>query len=157
MLLTLSYGPHPDPRVKEEGLGIRVHVIQCSRSRPRCACDIPVAYISRHAMNRLYERGYDITEKADATNIFIFIGGLGYLVNSANLSGHHIDGGLSLAVSNTLVVGALHRFTSTNAGGRPIGEVVFDVRTVLAVDEAGPGQQPQIEQGRIACEVSRTG
>ena len=32
VLASFSYGPHPDPRVQEEGLGIELHILQCSRS-----------------------------------------------------------------------------------------------------------------------------
>ena len=71
MLASFSYGPHPDRRVKEEGLNIELHIIQCSRSKPRCAIGIPVAYISRHALNRLYERGHDIRENSHAVSIFV--------------------------------------------------------------------------------------
>ena len=150
VLASFSYGPHPDPRVQEEGLGIELHILQCSRSRPRCATGIPVAFVSRHALNRLYERGHDITENAHATNVFAVISVLGYLTH---LSGQHTDGGMSLLVVGLLVTGALHRVMKTASSGRLLEETFFDVRTVLSADELGVSKQAQLEQGRIAAEV----
>jgi hypothetical protein len=63
----------------------------------------------------------------------------------------HIDGGLNLLFSETLLVGSLHRFVTTSARGRPIDEMFFDVRTVLAVDELGDSRGAMLEQGRIAA------
>jgi hypothetical protein len=149
-LATFSYGPHPDRRVQEEGLSIELHILQCSRSRPRCATGIPVAYISRHALNRLYERGHDITENAHTTSVFAVISVLGYLTH---LSGQHEDSGMSLLVTGLLVTGALHRCAKAARSGRVFEETFFDVRTVLSADELGVSKQAQLEQGRIAAEI----
>jgi hypothetical protein len=149
-LATFSCGPHPDRRVKEEGLSIELHIIQCSRSKPRCATGIPVAYISRHALNRLYERGHDIRENSHAVSIFAFIGALGYL---SRWSEQHVDGGMSLLLAGLLVVGAVHRCDKTASSGRVFEETFYDVRTVLPADEAGPSIQAQLAQGRAATAV----
>jgi hypothetical protein len=150
MLASFSYGPHPDRRVKEEGLNIELHIIQCSRSKPRCAAGIPVAYISRHALNRLYERGHDICENIHAVSIFAAIGGLGYL---SRWSEQHVDGGMSLLLAGLLVVGAVHRCDKTASSGRVFEETFYDVRTVLPAEEAGPSMRAQLAQGRVAAEV----
>ena len=143
---TFSYGAHPDPAVRaEEGLNLAFHMLICARSRPGCAVGVPVAFISRHAMNRLYERGHDIVEPGQATNIFAFTAVLGFL---AHRSKRHQ--GLSLAFNDTLLVGALHRHARRDASGE---DCYFDVRTVLPIDELGAGKQALLEQGRIAAAV----
>jgi hypothetical protein len=150
MVATFSYGEHPDQRVDEEGLSIKLHVLKCGRSQSRCAAGIPVAFISRHALNRLYERGHDICENIHAVSVFARIGALGYLTH---WSEPHAGGGLSLLFSDLLMVGASHRCTRTGNSGRVFNEVFFDVRTVLLADEAGAGAQAQLEQGRAAAAV----
>ena len=128
MFATFSTGNHPNPAVKEEGLSIELHVLRCSRSHPSRAVGIPVAYISKHAMNRLYERGHDITENSHATGAFAFIGVLGYLTHH---SAKHVDGGMHMAFSDLLMVGTLHRFMKTYRNGKQVEETIYDVRTVL--------------------------
>ena len=76
MFATFNIGVHPDPRVKEDGLTVVLHAIHCSRSRFARVTGIPVAYISMHALRRLFERGYDITEDTShARRHFAFVGG----------------------------------------------------------------------------------
>jgi len=150
MFATFCYGSHPDPTVREEGLTIVLHLISCARSRPGCAVGIPVAYISRHAINRLYERGHDITEKIHATGAFVYIGILGFLTHR---SPRHTNGGLSLLFGDSLIVGAQHRFMQAREGGKVIEEAVFDVRTVLPADEIGASRAALLEQGRAATEA----
>ena len=147
MFATFAYGNHPNPAVREEGLSIELHFIHCSRSHPSRAVGILVAYISKHAMSRLYERGHDITENIHATGAFAFIGVLGYLTHR---SPKHIDGGMHMVFSDLLAVGALHRFTRTYRNGKQVEETVYDVRTVLLVDELGPRRQGLLEQGNAA-------
>jgi hypothetical protein len=131
---TFLVGPHPDQRVKEEGVTIALHILHCSRSRPARVSGIPVAHFSKHAIARLHQRGQDITENTHAATAFSFAGVLGYLTHR---SPKHADGGLCLLFADTLLVGSLHRFASTDARGHPIDEVFFDIRTALAVDEIG--------------------
>ena len=147
---TFSAGPHPDPRVKEDGLTVVLHAIRCCRSRFARVTGIPVAYVSMHAVRRLFERGYDITENSRANSVFALIGGLGYLTLR---SVEHANGGLSLLVSNILVVGSQHRCVKIYPNGREFEEAFFDVRTVLDANEIGPANQSLLEQGRIAAAV----
>jgi hypothetical protein len=148
MFATFRIGPHPDQSVKEEGLTIVLHIVRCSRSAPSRATGIPVAYFSKHTVARLHQRGHDITENVHASNVFMFAGVLGYLVHH---SPKHIDSGLSLLFSDTLLVGSLHRFTTTSSRGCPIDEAFFDVRSVLSVDELGDSKWSLLEQGRAAA------
>ena len=141
MFATFSIGNHPDPAVEEEGLKIVLHIVRCSRNGHSRAVGIPVAYVSKHAIGRLYERGCDITENIHATSAFAFIAVLGYLTHGSK---KHVDGGLSLLFSKTLLVGSLHRFDE---------ETFLDVRTVLPVDDIGPGRQSLIDQATAATSV----
>ena len=140
--ITFNHGPHPDPAVRgEEGLNLTLHIISCARSRQYCVVGVPVAFISRHAMNRLYERGHDITEPGHATNVFTLVAVLGFLTHRSA-----VHRGLSLTFAGTLLVGGLHRHTSG------IGEDCYlDIRTVLPVDEIGPSRQALLDQGKIAA------
>jgi hypothetical protein len=147
MFFTFSIGPHPDPVVEEDGLTISMHIIQCARSRPVWSSGVPVAYISRHAIKRLYERNHEIVENVDASSLFAFVGTLGYLVHSCD---RHRDGGLHMLFDDTLMAGGQHRFTKVYPGGHAFEERFFDVRTVLLADEIGPHRQCQLEQGDIA-------
>jgi hypothetical protein len=149
MFATFRIGPHPDPRViKEEGLSIELHILQCSRSHPSYTVGVPVAYISRHAMNRLYERGHDITDNSHATSVFAFIGVLGFLTHRSK---KHADGGMHMVFSDLLMAGSLHCFTKTYYSGRQFEETIFDVRTVLSANELGDSQWALLEQGRAAA------
>jgi hypothetical protein len=148
MFATFRIGPHPDQRVKEQGLSIVLHILQCGRCAPSRATGIPVAYISKHAMARLYERGHDIIENIHAASAFAFAGVLGYI---AHRSPKHVDGGLCLLFSDTLMVGSLHRFATTDVRGRAFDETFFDVRTVLAADAIGDSKWSLLEQGRAAA------
>jgi hypothetical protein len=145
---TFSYGNHPDARVREEGLTLSIHIIYCSRASPCCSSNIPVTFISKHAISRLYERGHDISENSHATSVFAFLGVLGFL---AHRGSKHLGGGLHLRFSTVLAAGGLHRFVKTYPNGRVVDECVYDVRTVLAVDELSPSKAAMLEQGQIAA------
>lgn len=149
---TYSVGDHPDTRVRETepGLNIVLHIITCSRSHPRCVAGVPVAYICKHAVGRLFERGHDITENAHATSAFAYVGVLGYLIHR---SARHLGGGLNLSFSGLLLTGSLHGFTKTWPRGRALDEAIFDVRAVLETDALGDSQYRLLEQGRIAADT----
>ena len=147
---TFVFGDHPDRRVKEQGITITLHIVQCGRSQPRCLTGIPVAYISGHALKRLYERADVVVEPGDAACVVVYCGILGYLVHRSE---KHANGGLNLRIADTLLVGSLHRFQKLWHNGHTLEEVVFDVRTVLEIAELGDDQKALFEQGHAASEV----
>ena len=53
--------------------------------------------------------------------------------------------------SGLLTAGAMHRFTKTYRNGKQVEETVYDVRTVLPVDEIGDSKRPMLEQGKAAA------
>ena len=146
-LASFVYGAHPDARVQEEGFSITLHIVQCSRSQPRCWVGIPVAYISRHALNRLYEHGDDI-ENNHVTAAIAYVAVLGYL---AHYCERLFDSGLYLRFGDLLAAGAMHRFDKLWPDGRASEERIYDVRTVLPADEIGPARQHQLRQGELAA------
>ena len=105
-----------------------------------------------HAVKRLFERGCDISGNAGATNVFAAATVLGYL---SHVSTRHDGGGLHLRVGNVLLAGAVHSYARTWDDGSVLPSTVYDVRTCLEVDELGPAQQRQLEQGEIAADVVR--
>jgi hypothetical protein len=147
MFATFEVGPHPDPLVKEDdGLVITIRALKVSRTVPAsCIAGVPVAYISRHAMKRLFEHGHDINDNSKATGLFGCIGVLGFLLSHSKV---HEGGGMALNFSDLLVVGGMHR-----TRGRPIQSTFYDVRTVLPLAEVGPSKWDQIEQGAAAADV----
>ena len=60
---------------------------------------------------------------------------------------------MHLRFASVLTAGALHRFTKTYPNGRAIEETVYDVRTVLVVDEIGISKQSLLEQGSAAAQA----
>ncbi len=152
MFFTFSYGRHPDPAVPhEEGLTIALHIIVDGRKRSMWTSGVPLAFISRHAMNRLYERSA-ITENADASTAFAVAGMLGYLTH---LSDKHADSALNLLFDKLILTGGIHRCTLTLRNKRP-GEIrFFDVRTVLPEAELGDSRYAQIEQAKMAASAVR--
>jgi hypothetical protein len=150
LFATFSTGAHPDPNVKESGLSIVLHAIHYSRRRAARVADVPVGYVSMHALRRLFERGYDITGNSHASSIFTFVGALGYLTHKSE---KHVDGGLNLLFTDTLVTGSQHRCAKTYPNGRQFEDAFFDVRTVLDASDIGPGKQSLKDQGRIAAAV----
>ena len=79
---TFVCGDHPDRRVKEQGITIALHVLGCWRSPPRCIVGLPVCFASKHALNRLFERGDDF-ENIHAFDALAGAATLGFLVHQA--------------------------------------------------------------------------
>ena len=131
-------------------MNIELHIVMCARSRPRHVAGVPVVYVSKHAVGRLFERGFDISDNRDATSAFAFAAVLGYLTHR---SPKHINGGMSLAFSDTLMVGAVDGFKKTWPHGKTLDEAVFDIRSVLEIDRLGDGKYALLEQGRTAAET----
>lgn len=149
VLATFSVGNHPDAALREEGLNVLVHILQCARSGSRCLAGVPVAFIAGHALKRLFERGYDITENIHATSAFSYVAVLGFVVHYCE---RLADSGMHLRISDLLLAGGMHRFMRTCPNGRQHEERIFDVRTCLLVDELlGPARKSQLDQGEIAA------
>jgi hypothetical protein len=152
MFETLSFGAHPDRKVSENGVIIHGHVLQVSRSQPQAASGAPVAFLSEHAIRRIFERGHDLDNPADANVLFTIIGTLGFI---CLLSEKHRGGGLALRFDrDLLLVGGQHRYPLVRPDGREVEDCFLDIRTALAVDEIkSPEQLAQLAQGEAAAKV----
>jgi hypothetical protein len=73
---TFDPGLHPLQGVHEEGLNIMQHLVDCDRNnRGKMISNVNIAYVSKHAMSRLHERGTNI----DSNDAFASIAVLGHL------------------------------------------------------------------------------
>ena len=150
MFATLSYGAHPDRAVDERGVIVHGHVIEVARTRTRAASGAPIAFLSEHAILRMFERGQDLDDPADANVAFAVIGALGFI---CNLSDKHRNGGMALRIDrDLLLVGGQHRCINIKADGKAIEDVFLDIRTALSVDEIySEEQQAMLAQGEAAA------
>lgn len=143
-----SAGEHPLLGVDEEGLNITQHLIRCGRAgSAHLISDVPLSYVSKHAMGRLHERDRDLTS-GGVTGVFAFVGVLGYLTKDSE---KHIAGELCLHFGNTLVVGSLKHASARAVDGCKLNGTLYDVRTVLPADEVS--NSDMLKQGRIASHV----
>lgn len=148
-LATFSAGMHPLQGVDEEGVRIVLHMLDCERNGSvDLRYGIDLAYVCKHAIGRLHERGFDLT-KGQATGVLAFAGILGHLTRH---SAKHFRGELCLHFGDTLLVGSLKhagKLLHTHTGTRKIDGTFYDIRTALPADEVR--NQDMLEQGRIAA------
>jgi hypothetical protein len=129
MFATLSAGEHPLVGIEEEGVNIRQHFVMSQRNGAISAMSgTDIAYVSRHAIGRLHERGCDLTDMK-ATCALACVGIIGLLTRGCS---KHIDGQMSLVYDDTLITGSLkHALKNVNGDGREINGTFYDVRTAL--------------------------
>lgn len=145
---TFSAGRHPFQVVEEEGLSVALHVIDCRRDgRMQLVGGIPLAYVSKHAIGRLHERGCNLTA-SDAHGVLAGIGVLGMITHSSK---KHARGELCMHAGDNLIVGSLKHGWQSDGKGDRVGCAFYDVRTVLPADEVR--NQAMLEQGRIALDA----
>jgi uncharacterized protein YbjQ (UPF0145 family) len=145
ILASLGVGEHPIQGVHEDGINILHHFIMSRRGGAVRACaDLNLAYISKHALARMHERGLNMG--ADAiTGVLSCIGVMGIILRHAE---QHADGGMSLLFDDTLIVGSLKNAVKELGGGKGVECALFDIRTALPADEMK--DRRQVEQGRLA-------
>jgi len=145
MFATLSAGEHPLAGIEEEGVNIRQHFVMSQRNGAISAMSgTDIAYISRHAIGRLHERGLDLTDMK-ATCALACVGIVGLLTRGCI---KHIDGQMSLVYNDTLITGSLKhalRDVSGDRGKREINGTFYDVRTALPTEDYQ--NQEVIDQG----------
>jgi hypothetical protein len=143
---TLSAGDHPLEGVTETGVNISQHRIICRRPGS-CAvmADMNLAYISKHAIGRMHERGVKLTV-GTTTGALAFIGVLGLLMRDSE---KHWDAGLCLRFGEALVVGSTKRAMKQVDEGRAVARCILDVRTALLTEDVK--DQRMVEQGNAAA------
>ncbi len=150
MFAVFSAGNHPDPAVCEDGVSIRLFALRCTRLKSQHVAGQPIAFVSGHALKRLFERGADIVENLHAHMVLAFIAVAGFIAGSSD---RLADSGLYLRFGEVLLAGGLHEFAWAGPKSGPHAVRIFDVRTVLDVDGIGPARQPQLDQGEIVSDV----
>lgn len=145
LLATLGVGEHPIQGVHEDGVNILHHFITSRRGGTVRACaDLNLAYISKHALARMHERGLNMS--ADAiTGVLSCIGVMGIILRNAK---QHADGGMCLRFDDTLIVGSLKNAVKDVGGGKGVECALFDVRTALPADEVK--DRRMVHQGQQA-------
>jgi hypothetical protein len=133
MFATLSAGEHPLLGVDEEGVLITKHMIVTRRNGSLSVLpDVCIAYVCKHAIGRLHERGCDF-DNSKASCVMACVGILGLLTRDCN---KHVDGGLSIRYEDTLIVGSLkHAVKTVGYTPKEINGTLFDVRSALPIDE----------------------
>jgi hypothetical protein len=141
-------GLHPLQGVDEEGLNIIQHLVDCDRNNGgNMISNVNIAYVSKHAMSRLHERGENITANIDANDAFTSIAVLGHL---ARESKKHNRGELCLRLGDILFVGSMKHAPKFTPDGHELDGSFYDVRTSLPVEWA---DQDILDQGAIAYQV----
>lgn len=145
MFATLSAGENPFLGVDEEGVNVTQHnIISCRNGDLRVLPDMGIAYISKHAIGRLHERGHDLSN-SKATCVVACVGILGLLTRE---SVKHVDGGLCMRYDDTLIVGSLKHAVKCVNGKDNINGTLYDVRTALLADSVV--DQQMLDQGVMA-------
>jgi len=145
ILATLGVGEHPIQGVNEDGINILHHFITSRRGGTVRACaDLNLAYISKHALARMHERGLDM-DTDGTTGVLSCIGVIGILMRYSKA---HADSGMALRFGDTLIVGSLKNAIKDVGGGKGVECALFDVRTALPADEVKDYRQ--VEQGQLA-------
>jgi len=139
---TINFGTHPLAGISEDGVSIMRHTVLCRRDGSGgTKANLSLGYISRHAVQRLHERGGGLSIET-ATNMFGCIGMLGCLLHHSK---EHVDGAMSLRVHDLLATGVV-RFAVGEDGGSC---TFFEVRTFLPADDMD-NRPEMLRQGEIA-------
>lgn len=145
---TINFGSHPLMGVSEDGVHIARHAVLCRRDGSGgTKTNISLGYVSRHAVQRLHERGQELSIKT-ATNMFTCIGLLGHLIGHGH--GHaHVDCEMSLCIEDMLATGVIRGAVGSDGES---GCIFFEVRTFLPVADID-NRPAKLRQGEIAWET----
>jgi hypothetical protein len=145
-LATMSAGFNPFLGVSEEGINIAHHVMYTRRNGEAFMhAEINLAFISKHAVGRLHERGVDLNNSR-TTGVLACLGVLGLLTRNCR---KHVAGGLCLRYRDTLIVGSLKHAMKPVAPNRETNGTLLDVRTAL--DANLVNNQAMLDQGDAAA------
>lgn len=149
IVATLGVGEHPLKGVNETGVNILHHYVITQRNGCMSAlADVNLAYVSKHALARMHERGLNTTSADATTGVLASIGALGLIIRNSD---KHTDCGMCLRVNDALVVGSVRYALKNLSETKSIATTVFDVRTALPVDEVR--DRRMVAQGELATKV----
>ena len=149
---TINFGEHPLLGVNEDGVCINQHTVTCRRDgRGGTLINQSLGYISRHAVQRLHERGHSLTIDT-ATKMFRCVGMLGCLMG---YSDRHIDGGLCIHIEDMMAVGVVRHAVGMPEQAKESSCVFYEVRTFLPVEELidNGNRRLMMEQGGASMDA----
>ena len=145
---TMEFGRHPLVGVNEDGVNVFWHRIGCYRNGAvELKSKYSLAFISRHALHRLHERGGDkelcfAETVATLANIAVY-------ASMVNDSPKHFESTMCLRFGDVLAVGSLWNAASAEYPEESFS--TYGVRTFLPSDEIS--ERAMVEQGQIAMDV----
>lgn len=146
-MLRVTLSDHPLRRMKSEsGMLVYMDLFRCSRSNGRTCTllGLETAYVSNHALGRLYERGmYDTYGKA--INIGVYCGLLGIVLRMAD---QHHKGEVNLRLNDVILTGVLIHAQKRVEGlsKECLDGTYIDFRTCIPYDESHPKRREQADR-----------
>jgi hypothetical protein len=143
---TINFGTHPLAGVSEDGVSVMRHTMLCRRDGGGGSkVNQSMAYISRHAVQRLHERGRELTIET-ATKMFTAIGMLGFMLS---FDTRHIDKAMCLRLNEDMLAVGVVRFAVGTGCDIDQSCTFFEVRTFLPLNELD-SRPTQRRQGEAA-------
>lgn len=138
-LLTHEVAKHPATKRGYDGIMLCSYYCRLQRNGCITASGNRVAYISWHALGRLYERSD--TNMEDAWSVVGLLGITGFLMRESD---KHLNGGVNIAVEGNLLCTGVLRMLNN-------GIPFFDCLTVLPSDD--PQYARQFDQGKHVADA----
>ena len=144
-LATVEFDRHPLAGPNEDGVCLLKFNIVVPRNGSTHFSTDALAYISRHAIERMHERRNRPITIERATEMFSAIAGLGLMA-----SYHPEHDAMCLPLDDVLAVGQMRCVSGPpNEHGKRVFGMLYEVRTMLPIDELDPSDC-RLKQGRIA-------
>ena len=148
---TINFGSHPLMGVSEDGVCVMQHTLTCRRDgNGHTMANQCLGYISRHAVQRLHERGHSLTIE-NATKMFTCVGMLGFIMGYGN---KHVEATMCLHIEEMLAIGVVRQAVGIipNRAQNTLC-TFYEVRTFLPVDEILETRPAMVGQGGIAMDA----
>jgi hypothetical protein len=145
MLATLEFDNHPLVGPNEDGVSVVKFTVKVPRNGSSYIKVTPLAYISRHAIERMHERRNRPITHARATEMFAAVAALGFMIGF-----HEEHNAMCLDLGDVLAVGQMRGVAGQpdETGKRSYGSM-YEVRSMLPVEELDPNDL-RLRQGRVA-------
>ena len=135
-LLTHEVSKHPSTESGYDGIMLRAYYCRLQRIGRISVAESKVAFVSWHALGRLYERSE--TNMEDAWSVVGMLGIVGFLMREAD---KHLNGGINIAVEGDILCTGVLRIHDDVP--------FFDCLTVLPSDD--PKYAKQFLQGKFVA------
>jgi hypothetical protein len=148
VFMTVEFGRHPLSGVDEDGVNIMEHTLYCNRHGDiELTFGIGVAYVSRHAMQRLYERSEHDRDFNETMACLASIGMYGFMLRDND---RLADSTICLKLDNTLLAtGRMwHAIGTAQNNASTVQCSIYGVSTFLDAEQIV--ERNKVEQGEIA-------